>query len=61
MSGFADLIQVASSMIELVGASVASIAAASFVVFTPVALAVTKQVTSTGKSFFFYRRGRGRR
>lgn len=61
MTGFGDLLEVASSMIGLVTSSVAGIATASFVVFTPVALAVTKQVTSTGKSFFFYRRGRGRR
>ena len=60
MSGFADLIEVASGMIGLV-TSIAGFATASFVVFAPVALAVTKQITGTGKSFFFYRRGRGRR
>lgn len=61
MSGFADLIEVASGMIGLVTTSIAGFATASFVVFAPVALAVTKQITGTGKSFFFYRRGRGRR
>lgn len=61
MGTFSALITGAGEIVTLAINSVGTIAEASFVVFVPVSLAIMKQVTSTGKSFFFYRRGRGRR
>lgn len=60
MSSFGDLITEAGSMIGVIGSAITAFAAASFIVFTPAALSVTKTVASTAKSFFFYRRGRRR-
>ena len=61
MGTFSALVTGAGEIVTMAINSVGTIAETSFVVFVPVSLAIMKQITSTGKSFFFYRRGRGRR
>lgn len=51
MSSFGDLITEAGSMIGVIGSAITAFAAASFIVFTPAALSVTKTVASTALGF----------